>query len=94
MDLSEVNEIRAQIGQIDAKRKDAVRRLNAAGLRALGLSVGDRIIATSCGKDFEVEVEGCESRHGSPRVLGTRVKKDGTAGQQSAGYIDVWRKLA
>lgn len=88
--MKEVNEIRSQIGTLQAKIVEAKKRLEEAGLRKLGLSIGDRI-TTNKGL---VEVTGCDAARGYPRPLGVKVKKDGTAGEQSAGRIgsDEWTK--
>jgi hypothetical protein len=92
MDLKEVNEIRSQIGQLRAKIQDAEDRLESAALKALGLSVNDRIfVRNRYGIDALIEVRGCTSSWGTPRPEGVKVKKDGTAGVSSAGYIDNWR---
>ena len=94
MDWNEVLEIRSQITALDAKRRDALARLDAAALRHLGLSIGDRIIVTMGPKDFEAVVTGVDSAMWSdrPRPTAVKVKKDGTAGEASAGYIREWRK--
>ena len=86
--MKEVNEIRSQIGQLRAKIRDAEARLEDAGLRHLGLSRGD-VIQTQRGL---VAVTGCSATRGDPRPEGVKVKKDGTPGGQSAGYILEWRK--
>ena len=87
--MKEINEIRSQIGQLKSKIRDAEARLEDAGLRHLGLSRGD-IIKTPRGL---VCVTGCVAGWSSaPRPEGVKVKKDGTAGAQSAGYIREWTK--
>jgi hypothetical protein len=94
MSWKEVLEIRSQIGQLEAKKRDAVKRLDEAALRHMGLCIGDRIIATRFGDEFECSVIGVADAAYSrnPRPSAMRVKKDGTVGTQSAGYIGEWRK--
>jgi len=89
--MKEVNEIRSQIGDLCANIREAEKRLVQAGLRQLGLKIGDRIKTGNT----VVEITGCETRDGDPRPTGVKVKKDGTAGAQSAGYIyrKDWVKL-
>ena len=87
--MEEINEIRNEIAQLRRKVMSAESRLEDAGLRHLGLSIGD-IIKTPRGL---VCVTGCETRlPTTPRPKGVKVKKDGTAGNQSAGYISEWSK--
>ena len=84
INMKEINEIRSQIGQLKQKLKDAQMRLEQAGLKAIGLSVGDRIKT----KKSVIEVIGCEvSTWSDPRPIGLKVKKDGTTGAQSAGWL-------
>jgi len=84
INMKEINEIRSQIGQLERKLRDARKRLEKAGLKVLGISVGDRI-KTPKGL---AEVTGCEvSTFSDPRPTGLKVKKDGTTGEQSIGYV-------
>lgn len=92
MDMKEINQIRSQIGQLDSKMADAKARLEAAGLRALGLELGSRIICEERNKEQLAEVTGCEASYGTPRPKAVKVKKDGTTSSVSAGYIGKWRK--
>ena len=92
INMKEINEIFSQLGQIQQKLKEARKRLEQAGLKALGLSVGDRI-KTAKGL---VEVTECEVfTWGDPRPTGLKVKKDGTTGTQSAGWLrpDEWERV-
>lgn len=93
MDLKEVNEIRSQIGQLESKMREARARLEQAGLKALGLCVGDRIEHSGRGSEMIAEVTGCEVNWGEPRPTGKKVKKDGSVSSISAGYISEWRKV-
>ena len=94
MSWKEVLEIRSQIGQLEAKMRDAMKRLDEAALRHMGLCIGDRIIVIRHRESFECAVTGVADAAYSnkPRPSAIRVKKDGTVGTQSAGYIDEWRK--
>ena len=65
----------------------------ALALKSTGLEVGDRIIVSDRGREYEVEVTGV--RYWTmlpPPIKGFRVNKDGAVGKQSAGYISEWRK--
>ena len=91
MDMKEVKEIRSQIDRLKHRQCEALKCLEAAGLRALGLKVGDRI---KDAKGREISVTGCEARYGSIRPHGKLFKKNGTVGLQSAGWIDDgWEKV-
>jgi hypothetical protein len=88
--MKEISEIKSQIGTLNAKLRDANERLCAAWLKHHGLSVGDRIMVHDHKKPFEAEISRC-NEYG--RLLGVKVKSDGSAGLQSAGYIGKWDKL-
>lgn len=90
--MKETHQIRSEIEQLEAKLRDARYRLNEAGLRQMGLQVGDRIEVL--GKIVEV-TGSLGADYGNPRPEGVYVKKDGTAGQNSAGFIpeNEWKKL-
>lgn len=89
--MKEINEIRSQIGTLKAKLRNANDRLREAGLRHIGLKIGDRIEVK--GK-FVAEVTSCDVWPHGIWPVGVKVKKDGTVGHQSAGFIgDNWRKL-
>lgn len=91
--MKEINEIRSQIGQLEQKLTEAKARLSEAGLRHLGLSVGDVIIAhVGSKRECLASVTGCNVSWGEPRVEAIKVKKDGTVGGVSAGYICEWAK--
>jgi hypothetical protein len=95
MSWKEVLEIRSQIAQMEARKRDALTRLDDAALRHLGLSIGDRIIVTNGrGMDFECMVTGADgvSYSSTLRPTAVKVKKNGAIGSQSAGYIEKWRK--
>jgi formylmethanofuran dehydrogenase subunit D len=94
MSIKEMKEIRSQIGQLEAKKRDALKRLNEAALRHLGLSIGDRIIVTTRGVEDECSVTGVNGAAYSdnPTPIAVKIKKDGTVGTQSPGYCRVWRK--
>ena len=94
MNMDEVNEIKAHIQQLRTQTVQLNKQLVAAGLRALGLEVGDRIFVKDWG-DLEklVEVTGCNTA-GNLRPEGVKVKSDGCAGMQGAGFIDQWQKVA
>jgi hypothetical protein len=91
INMKEIKEIRSQIGQLQQKLRDARKRLEQEALKGLGLSVGDRI-KTPRGL---VEVTGCEVFSNTISLYGVEVKKDGTTGTQSAGYIgpDEWERV-
>lgn len=88
----EVEEIKSQIGQLQSKLKSAQLRLKDAQFRATGLSVGQVIMVQShSGIDtYMISVTGWGDYN---CVGGVKIKKDGTAGKQSAGYIPKWREL-
>jgi hypothetical protein len=93
MNMKEVNEIRGRIGTLEAKLRDAEQALSDAGLRAIGLCVGDIIVAhKGSSREALVCVRGCDARYGTPRPTGVKVKADGTPGHASAGYISDWEK--
>jgi hypothetical protein len=92
MNMDEVNEIRAQLQRRRAQTVQLNKQLVGAGLRALGLSVGDRIMVTKKDEQFWVEVTGCNTAD-NLRPEGVKVKTDGCAGNQGAGWIDQWRKV-
>lgn len=90
INMKEINEIKSQMGQLRQKLTAAKKRLEQAGLKALGLSVGD-VIKTKKGL---VHVTGCEAVSHWVWPVGLKVKKDGTVGQQSAGHIgDEWERV-
>jgi hypothetical protein len=91
--MDEVNEIRAQIQQLRTQTVQLNKQLVGAGLRALGLKVGDRIMVHGwpCA-DVLVEVTGCNTA-ATLRPEGLKVKSDGCAGMNGAGYIGVWEKV-
>jgi hypothetical protein len=90
----EMQEIRDQIGQLEAKRRDALKRIDEAALRHMGLVIGDRIIVACRGVDVECSVVGVEDAaySNNPRPAAVIVKKDGTVGTKSVGYARDWRK--
>ena len=92
MGNAEINEIKSQIGQIQGKLADAKDRLRDAQFRATGLTVGQIVMKTSwhSGKD---ECLVCVKGWGNFGVDSVKIKKDGTAGKQSAGYMKKWRLL-
>lgn len=90
--MKEINQIRSEIGTLRKKLADAQFRLEQAGLRHLGLSVGDVIEVKTRRGWLDVSVTGCNAKFGEPNPLGVKMKKDGTVGSQSAGYISTWRK--
>jgi hypothetical protein len=92
MNMDEVNEIKAQLQQLRTQTVQLNKQLVGAGLRALGLKVGDRIMVTKKDVQFWVEVTGCNTAV-NPRPEGVKVKTDGCAGMQGAGFIDQWRKV-
>ena len=94
MSVKEMKEIRSQIGQLEAKKRDALDRLDEAALRHLGLSIGDRIIVTTRGVMVECSVTGVKGAAYSdnPWPIVVKIKKDGTVGAQSLGYYREWRK--
>ena len=94
MSLKEMKEIRSQIAQLEAKKRDALNRLDEAALRHLGLSIGDRIIVTTRGVDIECSVTGVAyaAYSDNPSPIAVKIKKDGTVGAQSPGYSREWRK--
>ena len=91
---NEINRTKSQI----ANYKEKIRGLEEHGenlaLLSLGLSIGDRIIVEGghVRRAFEAEVIGVESWSQAPRPKAMKIKKDGTVGEQSAGYISKWRK--
>jgi hypothetical protein len=93
MNMDEVNEIKAQIHQIRRQTLLLNKQLVVAGLRALDLKVGDRILVKDWGDGEKfVEVTGCNTAN-TLRPEGVKVKTDGCAGMQGAGFIDQWRKV-
>ena len=93
MNMDEVNEIKAQIQQLRKQTLQLNKQLVLAGLRALDLRIGDRIMVTKRNEQFWVEVTGCNTAVAHPRPEGVKVKIDGCAGMQGAGFIDQWRKV-
>jgi hypothetical protein len=93
MNMDEVNEIKAQLQQLRTQTVQLNKQLVVAGLRALDLKVGDRIMVTKKDVQFWVEVTGCNTALAHPRPEGVKVKTDGCAGMQGAGWIDQWRKV-
>jgi hypothetical protein len=93
MNMDEVNEIRAHIKQSRTQTLQLNKQLVVAGLRVLDLKIGDRIMVTKWREQFWVEVTGCNT-YSYPRPEGVKVKTDGCAGMQSAGFIDQWRKVS
>jgi hypothetical protein len=94
MSMKEINAIKSEIGQLEAKQRDAKIRLRDASLRYMGLEIGDRILVVKRGKEIECAVSGVYTSLGEPRVEATRVKANGEIGSQSAGWIGNgnWRK--
>lgn len=91
--INEVNEIRAQLQQLRTQTVQLNIQLVGAGLRALGLKVGDRIWVERCpAVTVLVEVTGCNTGL-NLRPEGVKVKTDGCASMQGAGFIDQWRKV-
>jgi hypothetical protein len=91
--MKEINEIRSQIGQLQQKISEAEKRLEQAGLKHLGLAVGDVIVAhVGSNRECMASVTGCKATYGAPRVEAVKIKKDGTVSQISAGYISEWSK--
>ena len=95
--MSIKDEIDRTKSQVDAHRA-AIVRLEAHGralaLKSLGLTVGDRIMVTSKRPSFEAEVTGVEWWDFRPTPRAMKIKKDGTASEKSAGWIDKWEKIA
>ena len=91
--MSNFNEIREEVKQLQIKLADANKRLEAAGLEYLGLSIGDVIVAhVGTKRECLASVKGCAVSWGNPRVEAFKIKRDGTVGGISAGYIDEWSK--
>lgn len=94
MSQKKIDNIKSQIGQY----KQRIRELEAQGkqatLEVMGLKVGDRIIVAGRNGDFEAQVTGVDHWDFSPRPTAVKIKKDGTAGSQSVGWIGAreWRK--
>jgi hypothetical protein len=92
--MKEIYEIRSQIEQLKQKISEAEKRLEDAGLRHLGLSIGDIIVAhVGTKRECLASVKGCVARWGNtPRVEAFKIKKDGTVSEISAGHISEWAK--
>lgn len=93
MNLDEVSEIRVQIQRLRTQTLQLNKQLVAAGLRAMDLKVGDRIwVERGPAVTVLVEVTGCNTA-ATLRPEGVKVRTDGCAGMQGAGFIDQWRKV-
>jgi hypothetical protein len=94
MSMKEINAIKSEIGQLEAKRWDAKIRIRDAALRYMGLEIGDRILVVKRGKEIECAVQGAFTNMSEPGVEAIRVKANGEIGYQSAGWIGhgEWRK--
>ena len=92
MNLEKVEELREVIVERKLQIIRLERMLSEAGLDALDLKIGDRIISTRRSKQTLVEVTDCAARHDTPRPIGVKVKANGKASKVGAGYIDKWVK--
>ena len=94
MSQKKIDNIKSQIGQYRQRICELEAQGKQAALEVMGLKVGDRIIVAGRTGDFEAQVTGVDCWDFSPRPTAVKIKKDGTAGNQSVGYIGAreWRK--
>ena len=94
MSQKKIDNIKSQIGQYKQRICELEAQGEQAALEWLGLKVGDRIIIAGRTGDFEAQVTGVDHWAFSPRPTAVKIKKDGTAGNQSVGWIGSreWRK--
>lgn len=94
MSQGKIDNIKSQIGQYKKRIRELEAQGKQAALEVMGLKVGDRIIVAGRKGDFEAQVTGVDHWDLSPRPTAVNIKKDGTAGSQSVGWIGLreWRK--
>lgn len=94
MSQKKIDNIKSQIVQYKQRIRELEAQGEQAALEVMGLKVGDRIIVAGRNGDFEAQVTGVAYWDYSPGPTAVKIKKDGTAGSQSIGWICAgeWRK--
>ena len=94
MSQKKIDNIKLQIGQYKQRIRELEAQGEQAALEVMGLKVGDRIIVAGRKGYFEAQVTGINHWDFSPRPTAVKIKKDGTVGSQSVGWIGSreWRK--
>ena len=94
MTQKKIDNIKSQIGQYKQRIRELEAQGKQAALEMMGLKVGDRIVVARRKGDFEAQVTGADNWDLFPRPAAVRIKKDGTASNQSVGWIGSgeWRK--
>lgn len=94
MSQKKIDNIKSQIRRYRQRIRELEAQGEQAALEVMGLKVGDRIIVAGRNGDFEAQVTGVDYWAFSPRPSAVKIKKDGTAGNQTVGWIGAaeWRK--
>lgn len=88
----EINRTKSKIGDLRRQISNLERHGIDLALKKLGLELGDIIEVTKLKKTFLVSVDGVDSWSSMPTPRGYKIKKDGSVGNQYAGYIREWKK--